>query len=65
MLIRKCDRCGVLVEIKHEKTFMEKVNELFNPEEADYSLHIADSAIKLDLCDKCQASLKIWFKENK
>lgn len=67
MTIKKCDRCGRIIE-ETPKSFLDElsqgVNELLGRTSPSYMLVEKDSNLSaLDLCENCETSLRKWVKE--
>ena len=62
MLIKKCDRCGVLIEFKN-KSIGDIINNLLFKDPIEFNITKTQNGmnIDLDLCPNCSNDLKIWF----
>lgn len=64
MLIKKCDRCGALIEFKN-KSISDIINNLLFKDPIEFNITKTQNGmnIDLDLCPNCSNDLKIWFNK--
>ena len=67
MTIKKCDRCGQIIEetpIGFLAELCAEVNDLFGKKPTEYLLvEKGTSLLSLDLCAKCKQSLTDWVNK--